>query len=128
MTPNEMPVSALRARYILGGSKPCVCGGLPGCQVCRGTGQVSTPWSESYMCAVKKAMGVKGRKVFVSDIRKFIRDNPDFSSKRVLVTGDTYKGLLVEAVNVLKGRPPYSEFPPKVQADLVARIERKLAA
>lgn len=94
---DETPVNAEQARHILGGSRP---------------------WSRSYMSAVKKAMGVKGRYFFLSDVRTFIREHPDFKSKDSTFEGDTLKGLLEEALNYLRqGAPP----------KLVQRIERKLA-
>lgn len=49
----ENPVNSKRAREVLG-------------------------WGETMMSAIKKAMGIKGRYFFLSDVRKFIRDHPDF--------------------------------------------------
>jgi len=118
----ETPVNAEQARHVLGGSRPCSqCGGAANnvaCGECRGKGEVATPWSRSYMSAVKKAMGVKGRYFFLSDVRTFIRENPDFKSKDSTFEGDTFRGLLEEALDYLRqGAPP----------KLVQRIERKLA-
>jgi hypothetical protein len=95
---DETPVNAEEARRILGGDRP---------------------WSRSYMSAVKKAMGVKGRYFFVSDVRTFIRENPDFKSKDSTFDGDTFKSLLGEALEYLRS----GSAPNK----LVQRIERKLA-
>jgi hypothetical protein len=35
-------------------------------------------WGETRMSAVKKAMGITGRYFFLSEVRKFVRDNPNF--------------------------------------------------
>ena len=40
-------------------------------------------WGETMMSAVKKAMGIKGRYFFLSDVRKFIREHPDFRVRDV---------------------------------------------
>jgi hypothetical protein len=50
---DENPVSTARARAELG------CG-------------------ETRMSAIKRAMGITGRYVFMSDVRKFLRANPNF--------------------------------------------------
>ncbi len=119
---DETPVNAESARHILGGSRPCRKCAAPGsaeCEECHGQAVVVTPWSRSYMSAVKKAMGIKSRHFFASDVRKFIRDNPGFKSKDSTFEGDTLKSLLGEALEYLRS----SAAPNK----LVLRIERKLA-
>ena len=95
---NEMPVNSDQARRILGGARP---------------------WSRSYMSSLKAAMGVRSRYFLVSDVKQFLRDNPDFKSKRA-DSGETFQRLLEEALVALK-------LSPKPPRNLVQRIERKLA-
>jgi len=73
------------------------------------------------MSAVKKAMGITSRNFFVSDVRQFLRENPGFKSKDSTYTGDTFKGLLEEALKALSGREDHC---PK----LIMRIHTKLAS
>jgi hypothetical protein len=40
-------------------------------------------WGETMMSAVKKAMGIKARYFFLSDVRMFIREHPDFKIRDV---------------------------------------------
>jgi hypothetical protein len=54
---NENPVTASSAAKILGGEKPL---------------------SRGYMSAIKRAMGITARYLYVSDIRRFLANNPDF--------------------------------------------------
>jgi hypothetical protein len=39
--------------------------------------------SETYITALKKAMGIKGRYFFLSDVRKWMRSHPDFRIRDV---------------------------------------------
>jgi DNA-binding Xre family transcriptional regulator len=55
---DELPVSVKRAREILG-------------------------WGNSYMSAVRRAMGLTRRRVFISELSKFIRDHPGFTETQV---------------------------------------------
>ena len=73
------------------------------------------------MSAIKKAMGIKSRYFLVSDVQKFLRDNADFKTRKEK-SGDTFKSLLEEAVQIL--RTPGTT---KVPLKLVQRIESKLA-
>ena len=75
------------------------------------------------MSAVKKAMGIKSRNFYVSDVRKFIRDNTDFTSKPAAGGADTFKSLLVAALDTLRTNNFNA-----MDRSLVTRIERKLAA
>ena len=93
-----MPVNCDQARRILGGARP---------------------WSRSYMSAIKSAMGIRSRYFLVSDVKQFLRDNPDFKSKRN-APGETFQALLAEALEALKSSP-------KGSMGLINRIERKLA-
>lgn len=54
----EIPVTCKQAREILG-------------------------WCRSYMSAVRRAMGLKRRYVFVSELKAFIRKNPNFTSSQI---------------------------------------------
>lgn len=40
-------------------------------------------WCSSYMGAVKRAMGIRSRYFFLSDVRSFIRNNPGFTSTQI---------------------------------------------
>jgi hypothetical protein len=74
------------------------------------------------MSAIKKAMGIKSRYFLISDVRKFIRNNPEFKSKSA-EPGETMKVLLVAALNELRLCTRSLQAPnPK----LIQRIERKL--
>ena len=46
-------------------------------------GQPGKPWGHTRMSALKRAMGIKGRYLFVSDVRRFIRQNPNFTVDQV---------------------------------------------
>ena len=119
---DESLVNADRARHELGGQRKCrSCGPVPapGCSECGGAGVVPTPWSRGYMTQLKKAMGIKGRYFLLADVRKFLRDNPDFTCSKSSPT-DTFKAMLAEVVDYLQQRKP-------VPNALVERIERKLA-
>jgi hypothetical protein len=59
----ENPVNSEQARAILG---------APG-----------KPWGRTRMSAIKKAMGITTRYFFVSKVRRWLRDNPDFTEVRV---------------------------------------------
>lgn len=127
---NENPVNVEQARVILGGEKPCDCvrlGRSPDkdCPHCFGRGVVAKPWSRSYMCAVKKAMGIKSRNFFLSDVRKFIRENPEFTSKKT-APADTFKSLLVETLGWLKAIRANASHGSDV-GKLINRVEKKLA-
>jgi hypothetical protein len=57
-TNEENPVTCMQARIALG---------APG-----------KPMSKMFMSALRKEMGVTGRWMFLSQIRKFLRENPNF--------------------------------------------------
>jgi transcriptional regulator with XRE-family HTH domain len=40
-------------------------------------------WGSSYMSAVRRAMGITSRYFFLTDVRKFIRSNPNFTSTQI---------------------------------------------
>ncbi len=41
------------------------------------------PWSHGRMSAIKRAMGLKGRYVWVSEIRKWLRSHPEFRIEQI---------------------------------------------
>jgi hypothetical protein len=47
------------------------------------TARKTLHWSSSYMSAVKRAMGIRSRYFFLSDVCKFIRNNPTFTSLQI---------------------------------------------
>jgi hypothetical protein len=71
------------------------------------------------MSSLKSAMGIRSRYFLVSDVVQFLKDNPDFKSKRN-APGETFQALLAEALEVLRASP-------KASMGLINRIERKLA-
>jgi hypothetical protein len=114
---DESPVGIERARHLLGDERPCECGANPACDVCGGRGQWIKPLSRSYLTAVRKAMGVKGRYFFVSDVRQWLRRHPDWKMPSRQLARDTYGALLAEALPVVRAAGKFS---------LVQRIESKL--
>ena len=69
---NENPVNSLRARYLLANCQECVdCVGSE-CKRCGGTSWVGQPWSVSRLSAIKRLMGIKGRYLFLSQVRQFL--------------------------------------------------------
>lgn len=93
---DELPVNSERARHILGGSRPCakcVTPGNPDCDECGGLALVATPWGRTRMSALRRAMGLTqknssgratgGRYFLISQVRKFLRDNPTWTETQV---------------------------------------------
>ena len=80
---NENPVNSKRARHLLAGCRECGdCHGR-GCDKCGGTGWFGKPWGESWMSAIKTHMGIKGRFLFLSQVRQFLIANPSFKTSDV---------------------------------------------
>lgn len=116
---SENPVNSEQARYELGSKIQCpACNtiGRNQCITCGGSGVIVKPWSRTYMWAVKKAMGIEGRLLYVSDVRKFVKNTPNFNSKSQ--KGDVT--LLSEALDYI--RNPRSS----IKAQLVARLEGRI--
>lgn len=57
----ENPVSCEQARVLLGEPGP--------------------PWPRNRIYAIRKAMGITSRWFFVSEVRKWLRKNPNFKAK-----------------------------------------------
>ena len=116
---SEAVVNLDRARHILGGGRPCGCGGLSACDECGGRGTVATPLGRNYMTTLKRAMGIRGRYFCVEDMRRWLQKHPEFDGRSSSGVVDTYRRLLEEA------RPCVERAG---KASLLDRIERKLAA
>lgn len=44
-------------------------------------GKPGKPWGRSYMSAIRKLMGIKSRRFFLSDVRAWLRKHPDFRER-----------------------------------------------
>ena len=116
----EEAVNLEVARHMLGLRRPCGCGPSPSCVRCGGTGIEVMRLGRNYMTALKRAMGIRGRYFFIADVRRWLRQHPEFDGKRATSgSRDTWRTLLSEA------RPCVERAG---EASLLDRIERKLAA
>lgn len=70
--PIENPVNAKEAAEILGGRKP---------------------WGRSRMSALKRSMGIEGRYFLVSEVRKFLKDNPKWTESMVYIRKPKHEAI-----------------------------------
>jgi len=46
-------------------------------------GKPGKPWGRTRMSAIKKAMGITGRYSFLSEVRQWLRQNPNFQQRDI---------------------------------------------
>lgn len=54
-----------------------------GTEARRQLGAPGKPWGSARMAAIKKAMGLTGRYMFLSQVRAWLRDHPDFKERDI---------------------------------------------
>lgn len=124
----ESPVNSEQARVALG--RRVACCDKPKCKRCGGTGWEVKPLSRSYMWALKKSVGKwmgseLGRYFFLSDIRKFLKENPNFNSKAVDEIKPKDNALMNEVLAFLKNPAPLWARSEK-REELIGRMEKEM--
>jgi hypothetical protein len=54
-------------------------------------GQPGKPWGSTRMSAIKRAMGITGRYLFVSEVRQWLHENTDFRERHIYPRNPTSK-------------------------------------
>ena len=71
------------------------------------------------MWAIKKSMGITAKYFFVSDVRKFMREHPDFNSKQVSGSRSDVKKLLADVREYLSTSSNVGQ-----RHELISRIDQ----